>query len=191
MDSTWLWYFSRAAGVITLLMFTGVLVLGVLTAGDGIRSARTTTVVTAVHRALAMAAIVFLGVHVLTAVLDTYVHVGWWATLVPLASGYQRMDVAFGTVAADLALAVIVSSVLRYRIPERWWRSIHWATYAVAVCALTHGLLMAASDTPVLTGITIGATVLAALAVVWRLLKPALTAHSRPSRTATPMREWT
>ncbi|RPA57295.1 iron reductase [Gordonia oryzae] len=191
MDSAWLWYFSRAAGVVTLLMFTGVLVLGVLTAADGIRSPRAATVITAVHRGLAMAAIVFLGVHVLTAVLDSYVHVGWWATLVPLSSEYQRMDVAFGTVAADLALAVIVSSLLRYRIPERWWRSIHWATYAVAVCALAHGLLMAASDTPVLTWITIGATALAALAVVWRLLKPARTLRSRPSRSAIVMREWT
>ena len=42
------------------------------------------------HRALALFSVAFLGLHVVTAILDPYVTIGWAATLLPLASRTGR-----------------------------------------------------------------------------------------------------
>ncbi len=63
-----------------------------------------------------MIAMVFVAIHVLTSVLDTYVRIGWLAIVIPFASPYSRVWVAMGTVALDLMLAVFCSSLLRSRM---------------------------------------------------------------------------
>ena len=42
------------------------------------------------HRTLALFCVAFLVLHVLTAVLDPYVMIGWAATVLPFASPYGR-----------------------------------------------------------------------------------------------------
>ena len=83
---------------------------------------------------------VFLAFHVLTAVLDTYVNVGWTSAVVPFASPYRPVWTGLGTMGVDLILAVAVSSALRQRISARTWRSIHWLAYGSWPVALAHSL---------------------------------------------------
>ena len=66
-----------------------------------------------IHRRISIMAVVFLAIHVLTSILDTYVHIGWLAIVVPFTSPYSRFWVGLGTVALDLMVAVFVSSLLR------------------------------------------------------------------------------
>ena len=47
-------------------------------------------------------AVVFLAIHVLTSILDTFVHIGWLAIVVPFTSPYSRFWVGLGTIALDL-----------------------------------------------------------------------------------------
>ena len=77
---------------------------------------------------------------VLTAVLDSYAHIGWWATVVPFTSSYHRAWVALGTIGVDLLLAVAISSALRRRIPARAWRALHWLAYLSWPVAVSHTL---------------------------------------------------
>jgi sulfoxide reductase heme-binding subunit YedZ len=81
---------------------------------------------------------VFLALHVLTAVIDTYVSVGWLAVVVPFASPYRPLWIGLGTVAVDLMVAVAVSSALRQRISPRTWRGIHWLAYGSWPVAMAH-----------------------------------------------------
>jgi sulfoxide reductase heme-binding subunit YedZ len=83
-------------------------------------------------------AVVFLAIHVLTSVLDTYVHIGWLAVIVPFASPYARFWVGMGTISLDLMAAVFVSSLLRSHLAPRTWRGIHWLAYACWPIALAH-----------------------------------------------------
>ncbi len=85
---------------------------------------------------------VFLAIHVLTAVLDTYVTVGWAAAVIPFASPYRPLWTGLGTVGVDLILAVGVSSALRQRISPRTWRGIHWLAYGSWPVAMAHSLGM-------------------------------------------------
>ncbi|MGV9713646.1 ferric reductase-like transmembrane domain-containing protein [Gordonia sp. NPDC003424] len=176
MSGIWLWFLSRGAGVATLVLFTSVVVLGAATASPRRTQASSALVITALHRTLALGAVVFLGLHVVTAIVDTYVDIGWIAAIVPFTSGYQPVGVAFGTLALDVVAAIVITSLLRHRVPEHRWRTIHWAGYAFAALAVIHGFLMATDDQPVLLGITLacGVTMLAALA--WRLV------HASPDR---------
>jgi sulfoxide reductase heme-binding subunit YedZ len=84
--STTLWYTTRATGIVALVLLTATLVLGILTAGR-VRSRTWPAFAQAdLHKRISLLAMVFLVFHVLTAVLDTYVNVGWAAILVPFAS---------------------------------------------------------------------------------------------------------
>ena len=81
---------------------------------------------------------VFLGIHVVTSVLDTYVNIGWAAVVVPGTSQYSRFWVGVGAVSLDLLLAVFVSSLLRARMNPSAWRALHWLAYLSWPIALAH-----------------------------------------------------
>jgi methionine sulfoxide reductase heme-binding subunit len=92
------------------------------------------------HKRATLFALVFLGLHVLTAVVDTYVHVGLLSVVVPFASPFRTFWTGLGTIAVDLLVAVAVSSALRRRIAPRTWRGLHWLAYACWPFALAHAL---------------------------------------------------
>lgn len=187
MSEPWMWYLSRAAGVVTLVMFTGVVVLGVLTARPLRLRSSNPVLIVAIHRSLALGSLIFLTIHVSTAVADSYVDISWPAVFLPFASGYSPIGVAFGTLALDVVAAIIVTSLLRHRIPERWWRTVHWGAYAMAAFAAVHALVMASSDQPVLLGISIGCVVVMAAATAWRLVS---VDHDARRRALVAAGEW-
>ena len=95
---------------------------------------------TTVHRNAALLAVAFLGVHVVTAVLDPYAAVQLTAVLVPFSSHWAPFWVGLGALGVDLIAAVVVTSLVRRRLPYRVWRGIHWAAYAAWPLVLAHGL---------------------------------------------------
>ena len=74
-SSTALWYASRATGVVALLLMTAVVLLGLLVTRQGRLPGLPRFAVTGLHRNLSLVAVVFVVIHVLTAVLDSYVHI--------------------------------------------------------------------------------------------------------------------
>lgn len=140
MDSAVMWYAGQATGIVCLVLFTLVMVLGI-----GVRQRariplmpRLATV--ALHRSLSLLAIAFLTVHVVTAVADSYVHISLLAALVPFSSAYRPLWVGLGTIAVDLMLAVVATSLLRARLGMRAWRAVHWLAYASWPVAVLHGV---------------------------------------------------
>ena len=73
--TTAFWYASRATGVVALLLLTAVLVLGILVNRQGRLPGLPRFAVTSLHRNISLLAVAFVTVHVLTAVLDTYVSI--------------------------------------------------------------------------------------------------------------------
>jgi sulfoxide reductase heme-binding subunit YedZ len=94
----------------------------------------------ALHRNISLLAVAFMLVHIVTTLADSFVHVGWWAWIVPGASGYRTMWTAFGTLAFDLVVVLVLTSLLRDRMPARLWRAIHRAAYAAWPFAFLHFL---------------------------------------------------
>ena len=84
--------------------------------------------------------LVFVALHVGTTVLDTFVSIPVIAVFVPFASSYKTFWLGLGTIALDLLLALLVTSLLRGRLGYRSWRRVHWIAYACWPIGLAHGL---------------------------------------------------
>ncbi len=140
MTDTVLWYATRGAGIVSLLLLTGVVTLGVLAATRWQIPRWPRFLTAGLHRNLALLSVVFLAVHVVTAVVDPYTSLGALAALVPFSSPYRRLWLGLGAVAFDLLLALVVTSLLRARVGQRAWRAVHWLAYAAWPVALAHGV---------------------------------------------------
>lgn len=132
------WYVSRATGVIALLLMTAVVLLGLLVARNGKLPGWPRFAVTGLHRNLSLTAVVFVVLHVLTAIADSYVSIPLTATFIPLTSGYERLALGLGAVSLDLSLAIIVTSLVRGRLNPRAWRAIHLLAYVSWPVAWLH-----------------------------------------------------
>ena len=97
-------------------------------------------VVSGLHRNVTLLALAFVGVHVLTTVLDGYAPIGLQDAVSRSSSRYRPIWLGLGAVAFDLLLAVIVTSLLRARLGYRAWRLVHWLAYASWPVALVHAL---------------------------------------------------
>ena len=78
--------------------------------------------------------------HVLTAVLDPYVTIGWAATVLPFASPYRTAEIGLGALAVDLGGAVLITSMARPRLGYRGWRVVHWLAYLAWPTAFWHAV---------------------------------------------------
>jgi predicted ferric reductase len=92
------------------------------------------------HRGASLLALVFLSLHIAMTVLDTYVPIGLLDAVIPFHSSYRPFWLGLGAAAFDLLLAVLITSLLRYRIGGGAWRAVHWLAYACWPLALLHGL---------------------------------------------------
>ncbi len=170
MSSTSLWYATRASGIMALVLFTLTMVLGLTTTTRARARRWPGFAQQEMHRRISMIAVVFLGIHVMTSVLDTYVNISWAAVVVPFTSSYGRFWVGVGAVALDLMLAVFVTSLLRARMRPGTWRAVHWLAYLSWPVALAHTFGMGTDSREswvIVLSVACVASVAAAL--VWRL----------------------
>ncbi|MEU8495083.1 ferric reductase-like transmembrane domain-containing protein [Pseudonocardia alni] len=181
----WTWYASRAAGIVSLLLLTGTLLLGI----GGVTRATTTRwprfAVGRLHRNTSMLAVAFVALHVLTAVLDGYVPIAWLDVLVPFTSAFQPFWLGLGAIALDLLLALIITSLLRARIGLRTWRAVHWAAYACWPIAVLHGIGLGDTTTWWVLTLTLGCVAAVGIGLVRRTLTTITAAPSDRNPTTT------
>lgn len=178
LTTPYLWYTTRATGVVSLLLFTLVASLGMLVANRVGGTFVGRFELNELHRSLSIVAMVFLGVHILTTLADSFVNTGWISAVVPFTSSYRTTAVALGAIAFDLTLVVWITSMLKMRIKNASWRAIHWFTYLAFSSSLVHAYL-AGTDSRSGAGflLVVGCAGAFALASAWRFLQ-------RPTRAA-------
>jgi methionine sulfoxide reductase heme-binding subunit len=167
-----LWYVSRATGMVSLLLLTATMVLGLLTSGRVASRRWPRFTVSALHRSISLLTVVFLAVHIITAIVDTYAGIGWLDIVIPFASVYEPFWLGLGAVALDLMIAVVVTSLLRARLTHRVWRIVHLTSYALWPLVMVHGLGIGGSDSHRLwvQAIYVAAAAAVAGAAVYRVL---------------------
>ncbi len=133
------WYLTRATGMVALLLLTGAVVLGVIDVRRFSSPSWPRFVVDALHRNVALLAMVFLGLHIVTSVLDSFAPISLLDAVVPFAGSYRPFWLGLGAISFDLLVAVTVTSMLRRHMGYASWRAIHWLTYASWPIALVHG----------------------------------------------------
>ncbi len=134
------WYLTRATGVMSLLLLTCVVALGVANAARLTTSSWPRFLTDGVHRRASMLALAFLAIHIITTVLDTFVSISLFDAVIPFIGSYRPFWLGLGAAAFDMLLAVWISSLLRARVGARTWRSLHWLAYACWPVAVLHSI---------------------------------------------------
>src|SRR4029077_168305 len=130
MNDTILWYTTRGAGAVSLVLLSAVVVLGVLSTLRFEIASWPRFLTTGLHRNLSLTALVFLALHIITAVVDPFTHLGWLPAVIPFSSYYRTFWLGLGTSAVELMVAISVTSLVRGLIGHAAWRAIHWLSYA-------------------------------------------------------------
>jgi len=165
------WYADRAAGMTALVLLTASVCLGIALAGR-VRSQRWPAfAIQEVHRYLGLLTGVFIGIHGLAILLDSYVPYSLKQLLVPGTAPSRTMAVAAGVVGTELLAALAITNRFRTRLSFKFWRRAHYLNFAVWILALGHGIAAGTdSDQPwaVYLYAACGAAVAGLLA--WRIL---------------------
>lgn len=140
MSTEALWALGRGAGTVTLVLMTVSVLLGILTRSGRPALGLPRFAVMRVHRDAGLLAAMMLAIHLGSLLLDPYAQLRLVNLVVPFLGSYRPFWQGLGTVALDLLVAVLVTSLLRRRIGLRVWRGVHWATYALWPVAVAHGL---------------------------------------------------
>ena len=172
--STITWDTARAGGLVSYVLLTAAVALGLVLRNRWQSSRWPRLVTNELHGYVSLLALVFIVVHVLAVAVDPFTHFGLRAVLVPFATHYRPLWMSLGIVALYLLLAVWVSSRLRQRIGHRLWRRIHVLAFAVYAAATLHGL-GTGSDTRTVwaAALYLGSVGLVGTLLAVRLLAPA------------------
>ena len=92
------------------------------------------------HRNLSLLVVTFVFLHIASTVVDGFAPIGWLDAMVPFRSGYRPLWLGLGAVAADMLLAIIITSLMRVRMGYQSWRRVHLLSYAMWPISLVHGL---------------------------------------------------
>ncbi len=141
-----LWFLNRGSGVVLVAVLTVATALGVVATvrSGSVRWPRFAT--QALHRSVSLLATALVVVHAGTAVLDTYVSSFVTITpldaFVPFLSSYQPLWLGVGTIAFDLMLAVVITSLVRHRLGHGTWRLVHLLSYLSWGLGVLHGWMI-------------------------------------------------
>jgi sulfoxide reductase heme-binding subunit YedZ len=165
-----LWAFGRASGIVSLVLFTVTVLLGIVTRSGRRLPGMPRFSVTLLHRNVTLLALIFLVLHVGTLLFDSYAKLDLIDVVVPFLGSYKPFWQGLGTVAFDLVIAIVVTALLRRRIGVRVFRAVHWFAYAMWPIALLHAVGNGTNGTSgwfVALAVASGVAVVAA--VVWRV----------------------
>jgi methionine sulfoxide reductase heme-binding subunit len=185
-----LWYFGRGTGVVSLVLLSIVVALGI-----GARSGRTVFglprfAVNLVHRNASLLAVILLTGHVVSLYFDPYAQLRFFDLVVPFVGEYRPFWLGLGTLAFDLVLALIATSLLRHRLGARTWRLVHWLAYLSWPIALLHGWQTGTDGSSWwLRAVLVLCTALVAAAVTWRLLPGRVRGSGRTKRRVRKLEE--
>src|SRR6476659_8676327 len=152
------WYTARAGGIISWALLAASVLWGLAISTKATAGRVRPNWMLDLHRFLGGLAVVFVGMHVVSIVLDSFVHFGLTDVLVPLASSWHPVAVAWGIVGLYLLLAVELTSLFRRRLPRRLWRGVHALSFPLFALATVHGLTAGTDRGNLLWQVTVWST---------------------------------
>ena len=143
------WYVSRSTGVVAWALLALAVLWGLALSTRALGRRSPAPWLLDVHRFLGGLAVIFTIVHFVTLSFDPLMksEYGYKLTqaFVPFTSTWKPGPLAWGIVAFYLLLAVELTSLIKNRLPQKFWRGVHLASYPLYAMATIH-LLTAGSD---------------------------------------------
>ncbi len=142
-DEVW-WYAIRAAGLMTWATTATSIVLGLLLSlrmtRERAKFLPTKPWLIDLHRFVGGMSVVFLVLHMFTLWVHNFIDFDVVDLVVPFASPWRPLAVAWGVVAAWMMFAIEGSSLIKKFIPEKLWHGIHLLSYLVAIFGTVHAV---------------------------------------------------
>lgn len=124
------WYVVRGSGFVAYVLLTTGVLSGLLLSLRWRNSAWPRLLTEDMHQFLQLVGLVFLAVHVVTTLLDTFIRFQWYEVLIPFSGPYRVVWMGLGIIAMYLAIALALSIYVRQRIGYRAWRTLHYVGFA-------------------------------------------------------------
>jgi predicted ferric reductase len=175
------WDVARAGGLTAFVLLALAVMIG-LALSLKLQSPRWPRIINSeLHNFATLLATIFTGVHVLAVAIDPFTHFGLNELLVPLASHYRPVWMAFGIVGLYLGIAIGISTWLRPKIGYTLWRRLHVLTLVLYGLVTVHGITTG-SDTGAwwTWAIYLGSLAVVSTLLAMRLLAP----HETPGGTS-------
>jgi len=179
-DQIW-WYVARGSGVVAWLVMALGIFWGLALSSRFLGKRPKPNWMLDLHRFLGGMSVVFVGMHLASLVFDSYISFGLVDLVLPGASQYRPIAVAWGVIGLYLLIAVQATSMLRKHISKRAWRRTHFLSFPLFLVSTVH-LLAAGTDStnPVLRWTVLATVVAIAIATTVRVVRSDRPRPSRP-----------
>lgn len=127
------WYVTRSSAILAWILMTLAVVWGVLLSTRIFRKVDNPGWLQDLHRYFGGVSLVMIGVHIVSLMLDGWLHFTPLQALVPFQASYRTIPVALGIGAFYLLVVVYGSSLFRNRLPPRFWKFLHYFNYGSVV----------------------------------------------------------
>jgi predicted ferric reductase len=173
MTHLW-WYVARSSGIVTWALSAASVIWGLALSTTKVRATTRPAWVLDLHRFLGGLATIFCVVHVVALMFDSYVSFSLVDALVPFATSWHPVAVAWGIVAFYLLIAVEISSLLRKKLSKNVWRAIHFTSFPLFVFASIHTIYSGTdAANPIFRTLVILVTGLVTAMTAMRAIQPA------------------
>jgi predicted ferric reductase len=180
---TW-WYLARASGLVAWTLLAVSVLWGLLLSTRVFDRSISPKWITDLHRFLGGTALLFTAIHVAALVGDSYLHFAAKEILVPFASTWRPVAVAWGVISLWVLIAVELTSLLMKHLPRRVWHAIHLSSFGLFFAATAHAI-SAGTDTGS-TFFIVGCTALLSTVVLLTLVR-VLAPRPRRAKVARPV----
>lgn len=179
------WYITRASALIAWALMTLSVVWGILLSTRIMRRIDNPGWLRDLHSYLGGLTLIMVALHMVTLMLDGYLRYSLGDVLIPFSKDYRPLPVALGILAFYVLLAVQGSSLLIARLPRKFWKVVHYASYATLVLVSLHAGWASSKDAGTLWYKILAITLIgsATVAVVIRVLTRGRTGRA-PTATA-------
>lgn len=189
-DTTW-WYLARSSGLVSWVLLTLTLLAGTLVSGRMTDRRGARRWLLDLHPFLAGLGLAAMVLHLVAAVADTTIGLGWIDTVAPFTSAWNPLGITFGVLAVWALAAVEVTSLARRHLSRRTWRGVHLFSYLAAWTLTLHAALSGTDlRNPLVAGLALGIVTVTTVVTVRRaLVEPRLptgTSRARPVDAASP-----
>ncbi|MCL1592814.1 MAG: ferric reductase-like transmembrane domain-containing protein [Actinomycetia bacterium] len=134
------WYLSRSTGLIAGILLVAAFTWGVLLSTQLVKPVKRAAWLLDLHRWLGGLTVVFVVLHLVGLVADSFVEFDLASIFVPFASEWKPAAVTWGVVGLYLLVAIQISSwqPVRSRLSRRLWRAIHLLSFPLLWVVAMH-----------------------------------------------------
>jgi len=138
----WVWYLTRATGLMAFLLLYVVMFLGISIRMPGLNKIIKPIDSLNIHGWLSVQALIFVFIHGAILLLDKYLSFNILDILVPWYSKSYSNELALGIVGMYLMIILTVTSYMRKIINFKVWRAIHFLNIFLYGAVVFHGLYL-------------------------------------------------